>query len=386
MIYPNDIATRKSELSRLAKNESKRGRKQKPHIARDGTPVAGLYHCPDGRWRIVATGERYTEPDEAVAIAKFRQWQQRRQPEAVARISFTAAPERLESELRKSHVGRVYELTKDVGGSCAVQPQDELVFNLPEAVVWQWVAQQLRKNPDRAAQLSGLPQWANFKWMEFPQTAIQLEHLVKAYEDHANCLPASKRAVRVAWDEMVMLTGAKTAAELTDHSLIAYADEVKKTYTGSYAGDRLQRVKRVLSFAMSRPFDRKQIRFVLDLMAVLKKPKVVKNYQPSPVDRRDLAKLLKAADAFDTALILLALNCCMYADEVLAVDWKVIDLNAGTLVTSRGKTGIIRVAVLWTRTIKALQVLKQTAKPGAIFKSFHGKRLSYNRKSWMAGI
>jgi hypothetical protein len=34
-----------------------------------------LYKCPDGRWRINATGQKFTEHDERRAISKFRQWE-----------------------------------------------------------------------------------------------------------------------------------------------------------------------------------------------------------------------------------------------------------------------------------------------------------------------
>jgi len=48
------------------------GRPQKPHVARDGTIVPGLYHCADGRWLVKSTGKKFTEEDERLAIARFR--------------------------------------------------------------------------------------------------------------------------------------------------------------------------------------------------------------------------------------------------------------------------------------------------------------------------
>jgi hypothetical protein len=49
-----------------------RGRRQVPYRPSwGGDPIPGLYKCPDGRWRINATGQKFTEHDEARAIEKF---------------------------------------------------------------------------------------------------------------------------------------------------------------------------------------------------------------------------------------------------------------------------------------------------------------------------
>ena len=37
-----------------------------------GEVVVGLARDTDGRWRIMATGQRFTEPDECKAVEKFR--------------------------------------------------------------------------------------------------------------------------------------------------------------------------------------------------------------------------------------------------------------------------------------------------------------------------
>src|SRR5436305_856466 len=50
------------------------GRPSKPYKTSWGEIVAGLYLCPDGRWRITETGAKFTETDERLAVAKFKQW------------------------------------------------------------------------------------------------------------------------------------------------------------------------------------------------------------------------------------------------------------------------------------------------------------------------
>ena len=50
---------------------AKQGRPQKPdENLGGGSP--GLNHCPDGRWRMTDTGQKYTEADERRAVARSR--------------------------------------------------------------------------------------------------------------------------------------------------------------------------------------------------------------------------------------------------------------------------------------------------------------------------
>src|SRR5436190_22131413 len=49
----------------------KRGRPQARHRMADGKEILGLTRRPDGRWRVSATGETFTEPDEKLAVARF---------------------------------------------------------------------------------------------------------------------------------------------------------------------------------------------------------------------------------------------------------------------------------------------------------------------------
>lgn len=48
------------------------GRPQKPYHSSWGELIPGLYRCPDGRWRVNRTGQKFTEPDERLAVKRFR--------------------------------------------------------------------------------------------------------------------------------------------------------------------------------------------------------------------------------------------------------------------------------------------------------------------------
>jgi len=84
-----------------------------------------------------------------------------------------------------------------------------------------------------------------------------------------------------------------------------------------------------------------------------------------------------------SAWLLCMLNPCLYPGEVLSLDWGEVDLQKGTVVTSRPKTSVIRVGVLWPETIKALKAIRPAEpRPEApIFLSKRGGRLSINMVS-----
>jgi integrase len=71
-----------------------------------------------------------------------------------------------------------------------------------------------------------------------------------------------------------------------------------------------------------------------------------------------LEELPAKPDGDDKAMILLMLNCAMYAAEVVRLRWD--DVRNGCLVTHRAKTGkCVRVAVLWKETLDALAKMQR---------------------------
>jgi integrase len=65
--------------------------------------------------------------------------------------------------------------------------------------------------------------------------------------------------------------------------------------------------------------------------------------------------MLAKASVKMKAVTLLALNAALYPSEVAAVQKGDLDLDKGTLVMTRRKTGIPRIAVLWSRTVAAIR-------------------------------
>jgi integrase len=384
----------------------KRGRPSRPYRASWGENIDGLYRKPDGRWRINATGQHFTEHDERVAVARFRQWQQAdgrkvvtmalpsQDYESTMPVLMTGSasmtmPARMPNNNRMSadlvkdlaDLGIKVEADDDDGPP---QPQKVQVkrvpvigIDVPEEIIWPWLRVQLLERPEVVAEKVAIPQLASLATMALPRESVRLSRLADLYQTHADVKPVTKNKVDGTWGEFVKLTGAKTLRDLTTEKLTAYRDAIKKRLGGAATVSAyFQRVKGVIRFGLSHGLDPVEVRSALDRCAVLVAPKRKQEYSPTPISRDHFAKLIDVADDLQRAALLLSMNACLYVSEVLAVDWDELDLNAGTFVTRRGKTSVIRAAVLWPRTVKALKALKVT--PGAVFKSARGDRYHPN--------
>lgn len=76
---------------------------------------------------------------------------------------------------------------------------------------------------------------------------------------------------------------------------------------------------------------------------------------PRPISRSALERVLAVASLKWQMAITLALNACLYPSELAAVQRSELDLERGTFVSRRSKTGVPRVAVLWPRTIELIR-------------------------------
>lgn len=120
---------------------------------------------------------------------------------------------------------------------------------------------------------------------------------------------------------------------------------------------RFGKIKTVLGFAIKRGIDPAQIRAALNVCAVLTAPKGANIYDPHPIALEHYRRLLDASVGPDRAVLVLAMNACMYAAEVLDTQWTALEPDRGLLVTRRGETTMARAAVLWPQTMGAIQQL-----------------------------
>lgn len=361
---------------------TKRGRKQRAYQASWGEMVPGLWRLPDGRWMIHSTGQRFSEPDERRAIARFCSMVSSTTPvtkvEVKVRDIFPTAPDRLDQIDDKLH-DKLVELSdclQDDTAEADSLAELPLRMNIPDEVLWPWLRKMLLDQPEWIAKKTGIPALANLRNWDAPQNPLKLDALGRLYQEHADVAAGTRRHVLRAWADFMDRVGVQTLPEVTTEKLTAYRTEVRCKYAPETVANTFTRVKMVLKFAMSEGRDETQITAALNRMSVCKPPKRRKRYDPTPIDKAVYHKLLGKADDLGRAALLLSLNAALYVSECLAVDWDEIDLDAGTYLTSRNKTGVIRCATLWDETVEALKRLPRT--PGAVFKSMRGDRYHEN--------
>jgi integrase len=177
------------------------------------------------------------------------------------------------------------------------------------------------------------------------------------------------------WSEFRESVDVLSLRELTQEHVVGYADMVlDASQTPTHARQRFGAIKAIINYPTKRGKWAEDAKRALALCAVLVPPKK-SPVDPKPISRDVFQALHRAADTQMKALLLVALNAAMYGGEVTALSWGDLDLNKGILSTARGKTGIVRVAVLWPRTVAALRKLPKSA--DAIFVT-RGTKMQHN--------
>lgn len=217
------------------------------------------------------------------------------------------------------------------------------------------------ENPYQAAREFGIPELANLSALPKPAPSLKLASLIDLYKNQPQ--PPVERWVKqveLHWQEFVRKVDAPTVNEITDDHIRTYREHAfaKKTRIKHKFGA----VKTVLNFAMTEGKDQPSLQRVLSLCEMLVPPKRRgKVKKANPISKDDFRKIFQVADLKYQALLLLSLNAALHPSEVAAVTKDEIDLKKKTFVTNRRKTGIVRAAVLWADTVKAIKVyLKQS--------------------------
>jgi integrase len=366
---------------------SKRGRKAQHYTTTWDEPIYGLARRPsDGRWRVIATGYTFTEADERLAVHRFRTPTAGQQGETI-RIPFAAAdgtdaaiaegiaraaatlagpsreqPAPVDQEFPPMTVqpgtgpstGPIR--LEQVEGTRAIEIYRQGAPHAADAF-WPWLRRLILDTPALVAERTGIEQIGYLAHLPRPRPSPTLAAVGTLYHEKAAVTPHERAKSKLFWQEFVEAVGVTTLRELTAERVAGYLDDVLSADNSrTYAKHRFGKVKTIISFARKRGLDAGDCRAALDACAVLVPPRPVP-LDPHPIDPGDFAKLLAAGDDQERAVLLLALNAALYGAEVAAARWPDLDLDGKTFVADRGKTGVIRVAVLWDRTVAALRKL-----------------------------
>lgn len=374
----------------------KAGRKAKPHVMVDGTPVAGLYRLPDGRWRVTKPGplfgHRFTESDERLAVAKFYRMTM---ASRVATISAPLAAVMPELNLSKTasitteglvnDARQVVRATNGLPGRIHVNfgqaPADwEMTLQASEAQIWAWVRQQMIERPKYVAQQTGIEQIGWMSGLKAPTQSPTLEQVGKYYFGEKSVSKNWMDKTKAHWSEFCSVVKVNSLRELTQENVIDYRAHVRDLASKfdrrpTFSRQRYQCVKAVLNFPPKEGRWAEDCNRAAALCAVLVPPPSSKP-NPCPIDPVHFAAILAVCDAQQRAIFLLMLNGCMYPGEVVDLLWQDFDLRKGVMVNERNKTGVVRVCTLWNETIQALSSLPRRG--DVVFHSKTGGQHTYD--------
>lgn len=194
-----------------------------------------------------------------------------------------------------------------------------------------------------------------------PVESVPLTEIGKAYFDRPEPMSYQYRHdTKRHWDEFLDAIGnTKTVADVVaedvrDYKNKIHTDKIAGNRSVHYIRARFIAVRTILRYALVNGLDPERVaRLRLDCQ-MLRPPKT-EGLDPKPIEVADYRALLDGADTRMRAVFLLSLNCAFYPSEVAVVRKKSLNLDRKTFVDERMKTKVIRVAVLWDRTIKAVK-------------------------------
>jgi integrase len=336
--------------------ERRRGRKAEHFRTADDEVINGLARRPsDGRWRIIGTDITFTEPDEALAVHRFRTWQRSQKPETVLLpVATVTDPRNVGAAVKRAARQEIRIISKaDYSKPVTVA---KAAFG-DEA--WAYFREVLLTRPDIAAEKTGIKKLAYYEDWKPPEAVPSLEELARIWSEHFDSSAEQKRKCPVAFKDFREVAGINALRDITPQTVVAFRDAVyARKLTGKTQSNLFTRVRRYLAFFRDRAIAIDEINRVLGYLALLTPNETTVTLDPKPIDVADWAKLLAAAEGDDKAMILLMLNGAMYLQEVINLQWA--DIRDGCLVTHRAKTGkCVRVAVLWQETLDALAAVKR---------------------------
>lgn len=223
-------------------------------------------------------------------------------------------------------------------------------------------------DPKGAAKQIDIPELAHIHALKPLEPSPTLQSFLDLYLAKKGFRTAHEHSVSTLfWDHFMDIVQVKTVRELSKKIVSEYADKTlaeykrkdKKKKSQTWVKHRFGKVKSVLRFALDRSdeSDMADITRAISYCQMFELPETPEA-NPRPIDPTDFRKLLDAADDLDAAIMLFALNCCMYAEEVKYTKKEWIKGNA--LKGYRYKKGNIpRIAILWGRTTEALAKLPE---------------------------
>ncbi|MGC8540750.1 MAG: tyrosine-type recombinase/integrase [Phycisphaerae bacterium] len=329
-----------------------------------GEIIIGLSRGTDLRWRIIKTGQKFTEHDETLAIKKFREMTSSHKPMATLTVVDPVDP----LVLRPVSFSTLLDENEN-------KIESTFDYRIDETAVWSWVKQQLINDPITVSVKLGIPEIRNLSAIKVEKD-IQLSELLAEYLKRQPNKRTSRHSGQ-AFEKFMKVVQVTSVMEMTTEKLLEYRQKIESSnLSPSTKNYYFSRVKIILSNGIKYGFNANVLRQALDRCRVLFTSEKQPPKNPTPISREDFHKLFNSANSQFKAILLISLNCCLHLGETMALTWDEFDVKRRCHISSRRKTGIARAAMLWDETLTALQGVRKTNSP-YVFVSYHGSK--YNR-------
>jgi len=361
----------------MVKTLRKKGRPQGSYRTSWGEQISGLIRLADGRWKICSTKRKFTEPDERLAVVRFKN---ETDPTVDIPTQHQGDIDAASGTfLKRLHAGQptYYGISVDPGQAATLstgnfQPAPEL---------WAWLRQQILGRPEYVATMTGIEQISYLGELSKPVPSHSLTEILDAYTAKTGLSGEECGRIKRFWKQFAGMVGIKTIREITHNHVEGYEKAIGKLgLSPKSVKHRYSGIKTVIAYAMKRGKSPADCRKALDCLAMLE-VEGVNTLDPKPIQPDDFWKIYRAAekagDSTFAGMMLFALNAALYSSEVGAVKWDDVDLNRGEFAIKRHKTKVPRVAMLWPETIKALKRIERNHRETV----FNTCRQAYNRFS-----
>lgn len=343
----------------------------------------------DRYYSITTNGRRKyfgNSQNRADAIRRYRKWQAEVGRETIA-IGKRIAD--LEEFVRDVPEGEEFTITVHSDGT--VTDESDVAAD----AFWDKVAEEIRENPKLAAQKTGIEELAYLNRLKPAPPSATLDAIIKLYveDKRSNITRDELRNSKTWWSEFAAITGASRIKDLDRTRFRKYRNKVlddmkTRKRSNAWARSRFGKIKTIINHALRESDLTKDDRAALELRSLLKQPA---KPPPNPTDitPAELKRILSNADAWETAIILVALNCAYYPIDCQRLRWEMVDFRRGTVrfdrekAIGRAKRSVARVAVLWKRTIAALNKLPRAGEH--VFLSEYGRPVHIEtvRRHWI---
>ncbi len=368
---------------------SEAGKKRKgrpPKFVRDhqGREIHGLsYHKSSESYYATFEPSIRFGRDFDLAVMRFRQWQAEQGKQRLhLGVPFGGLPGGF-TDWQADPSPEVGEFWSSEHEVIVPIGQGDLI-SVPPEIVWKQARTMILKDPLEASKQLGIPEIAHLRDLPPLEPSLTLQRIGEMYFDRRDrrVTPNELAKSRMFWEEFCQVIGVTAIHEIRANHINRYRDRVCEAHhhgkSTTYVRHRFGKVKTILRHALRQVDHPQDISHVLTLCVRLSPPRAVEKPAVA-IDRDDFHALLAAADLKWRAMLLVSLNCAYYMIDAITLPRIAVNPETGVVTFPRGKTGIMRLAVLWPRTLTALQAYlsEHGHNSRTVFTSKFGK--PYNR-------